>query len=59
MDVGAQDEFASHFQADAFHQALDAAGIVHEYGIYSGTHYDKLFERLTISLKFLSDALGD
>ena len=58
MDVGAQDEFASHFQADAFHQALDAAGIVHEYEIYSGTHYDKLFERLTISLKFLSDALG-
>jgi steroid delta-isomerase-like uncharacterized protein len=58
MDVGAQDEFASHFQADAFHQALDAAGIVHEYEIYSGTHYDRLFERLAISMKFLSDALG-
>jgi steroid delta-isomerase-like uncharacterized protein len=58
MDVGAQDEFAANFQQDAFHQALDAAGIVHECEIYSGTHYDKLFERLTISLKFLSDALG-
>ena len=58
VDVGAQDEFAANFQQDAFHQALDAAGIVHECEIYSGTHYDKLFERLTISLKFLSDALG-
>ncbi|MHC4371278.1 MAG: alpha/beta fold hydrolase, partial [Planctomycetota bacterium] len=58
MDVGAQDEFASNFQTDALHQALDAAGIVHECEIYSGTHYDRLFERLTISLKFLSDALG-
>ena len=59
MDAGAQDEFASNFQTDAFHQALDAAGIGHEYEIYSGTHYDRLFEKLTISLKFLSDALGD
>ncbi|TET85665.1 MAG: hypothetical protein E3J37_01425, partial [Anaerolineales bacterium] len=38
MDAGAQDEFASNFQTDAFHQALDAAGIGHEYEIYSGTH---------------------
>ncbi len=58
MDVGAQDEFASNLQTDAFHQALDAAGIGHECEIYSGTHYDRLFERLAISLKFLSDALG-
>ena len=59
MDAGAQDEFASNFQTDAFHQALDAAGIGHEYEIYSGTHYNRMFEKLTISLKFLSDALGD
>ena len=58
MDVGAQDEFAANFQTDAFRQALDAAGIGHECEIYPGTHYDRLFERLTISLKFLSDALG-
>ncbi|MFC1633346.1 alpha/beta fold hydrolase [Planctomycetota bacterium] len=59
MDVGAQDEFAANFQTDAFHQALEAAGIGHECEIYSGTHYDRVFERLTISLKFLSEALDD
>jgi len=58
MDAGAQDELGCNFQADAFHQALDAAGIGHECEIYSGAHFDRLFERLTISLKFLSDALG-
>jgi len=59
MDAGDQDEFGCNFQTDAFHQALDAAGIEHEYQIYTGTHFDRLFEKLTISLKFLSDALGD
>lgn len=59
MDAGDQDEFGCNFQTDAFHQALDAAGIGHEYEIYSGTHFDRVFEKLTISLKFLSDALGD
>ena len=57
IDCGNQDEIGVTPHVEAFHQALDAAGIKHEYEIYDGTHCNKLYSRLATSLRFLSDAL--
>ncbi|MBC8427815.1 alpha/beta fold hydrolase, partial [bacterium] len=57
LDVGEQDELVPPPVVDAFHQVLTAAGIDHEYEVFAGNHYNRLFERLRVSLKFLSDAL--
>ncbi|MBI1926330.1 CHRD domain-containing protein [Candidatus Poribacteria bacterium] len=57
FDAGNQDEFLANFQAEVFHQALTEAGIAHEYQTYDGGHFNRMFERLAISLSFLSDAL--
>jgi hypothetical protein len=57
LDVGDQDELVVPPIVDAFHQVLTAAGIDHIYEVYAGNHYNRLFERLRVSLKFLSDAL--
>ncbi len=58
FDVGNQDEFGANFDAQVFHQVLTEAGIAHEYETYDdGGHFNRMFERLTISLSFLSDAL--
>jgi S-formylglutathione hydrolase FrmB len=57
FDCGDQDEFGFNHHADAFHQALAAASIEHEYEIFAGgTHCNKLYSRLVISLSFISDA---
>nr|MBC8235897.1 ester cyclase [bacterium] len=57
LDCGDQDELGITPHAIAFHQALADAGIEHEYEIFAGGHGDKFYERLPISLKFLSDVL--
>ena len=57
VDSGDQDEFGTAPLAETAHQILDAVGIEHEYEIYSGTHFNRLFERLGIVLKFFSDTL--
>jgi steroid delta-isomerase-like uncharacterized protein len=58
IDAGYQDELGMAIHAEAFHQALNTAGIKHEYEIYAGTHHNRLFEKLAVSLKFISDALA-
>ncbi|MCK4559340.1 MAG: right-handed parallel beta-helix repeat-containing protein [Calditrichia bacterium] len=58
FDCGDQDEFQFNLLIDPFHQALAAAGIGHEYEIFAGgTHCNKLYSRLALSLSFISDAL--
>jgi len=58
FDIGNQDEFGLQPHSEVFHQALTEAGIAHEYQTYDdGGHFNRIFERLTISLSFISDAL--
>ena len=57
IDAGDQDEFGTNFQIDAFHQALQAAGIPHEFEIYAGGHYNRVFEKLSASLSYISSFL--
>jgi S-formylglutathione hydrolase FrmB len=57
FDCGDQDELGFNYHAESFHQALTAAGIGHEYEIFSGTHCNQLYSRLALSLSFISDAL--
>ena len=57
LDVGGQDQFDLARGAVAFHQALDEAGVPHEFELYAGGHSDKMSARLRVSLAFLSRAL--
>jgi len=57
FEAGDKDEFGCNYSVEAFHQALAAVGIEHEYAIYDGGHSDKFYDRLPILVKFLSDVL--
>ena len=57
FEAGDKDEYGFNYHVEAFHEALTAVGIEHEYVIFDGGHSDTLYDRLPISLSFLSDKL--
>jgi len=57
LDAGDKDEVASASQAQAFSDALTAAGINHRLEIFDGMHMDKMYTRLKVSLSYLSGVL--
>ena len=57
FDVGDRDELGLHEENVAFHEALLASNVPHEFEVFSGGHGNKLFERVGISLEFFSEAL--
>jgi len=57
FEAADKDDYGFNYHADAFHQALDAVGIKHEYVIFDGGHSDTFYDRLPFSLSFLSDKL--
>ena len=57
FEAADKDDYGFNYHADAFHQALDAVGIGHEYVIFDGGHSDTFYDRLPFSLSFLSDKL--
>ncbi|MDD4965746.1 alpha/beta hydrolase-fold protein [Halothiobacillus sp.] len=57
MDVGDKDELGAALQVEKLHQALTGAGVAHQYEVYDGGHTSKAFERLSISLSFISNHL--
>jgi enterochelin esterase family protein len=59
LDAGDKDELGEQLIAQAFSEALGAAGIDHKFEIFDGAHMDKLYAQLAVSLSYLSDALGD
>ncbi|HUU17768.1 MAG TPA: alpha/beta hydrolase-fold protein, partial [Sedimentisphaerales bacterium] len=59
LDAGDKDELGEQLIAQAFSEALSAAGIEHQLEIFDGAHMDNLYTRLVLSLSYLSDALGD
>lgn len=59
LDAGDKDELNEQLIAQAFSEALSAAGIEHQLEIFDGAHMDNLYTQLAVSLSYLSDALGD
>jgi len=59
LDAGDKDEIGEQRIAQAFSDALGAAGIDHKFEIFDGAHMDKLYTQLAESLSYLSDALRD
>ena len=57
FDAGLSDVFMFNLASDAFHLALDASGITHTYENFEGDHFDKMFERLEVSLAFCSQRM--
>jgi S-formylglutathione hydrolase FrmB/predicted ester cyclase len=59
LDAGDKDEIGEQLIAQAFSEALSAAGIEHQIEIFDGAHMDNVYTRLAVSLSYLSNALGD
>jgi steroid delta-isomerase-like uncharacterized protein len=60
LDGGDKDELSLGVVAQMLSEALSAAGIDHKFEMFDGTHMDKMYTRLAVSLSYLSDALvGD
>jgi len=59
LDAGDKDELGEQLIAQAFSEALSAAGVDHKFEIFDGAHLDNLYTRLVLSLSYLSNALGD
>ncbi len=57
LDVGRRDEFRLQVGARLLHQALEGAGILHEFQEHDGGHF-KLNDRLSQSLPFLAERLS-
>jgi hypothetical protein len=55
FDGGNQDEFGFPMFYPLFTTALDDLGVNYTYQSFEGTHWNKLYERMVISLKFISD----
>ncbi|MCK5599436.1 hypothetical protein KAI78_07400 [bacterium] len=57
FDAGDQDELGMNFQAVGFSGVLDAVlpAQAYTYETFTGGHTNKLYERLRVSLKFVSD----
>ncbi|MBD3181461.1 T9SS type A sorting domain-containing protein [Candidatus Poribacteria bacterium] len=58
MDAGDIDEYGAHIYTKNFHEALNAAGIDHEYEEFAGGHRNRLFERMRIAFAYLSGHLA-
>ena len=59
IDVGDEDLPGFEAATDAFHEKLMEMGVTHEYNVYHGGHEDRVVERATSLLIFLSDLLFD
>ena len=57
FDVGNKDELETGTSYPYIIQKLDKYGIDYHFETFEGGHFDKMFERLAISLAFCSDAL--
>ncbi len=57
IDCGDEDELGLAVHAEAFHQALDTAGIQHEYELYPASDHFLSTFRTSVSLPFMSDVL--
>jgi S-formylglutathione hydrolase FrmB len=57
MDGGDKDELGLGLVAQMVSQALSAAGIENQFEMFDGMHMDKMYTRLAVSLRYLSDAL--
>ncbi len=57
LDAGDKDELGEQLIAQAFSEALSAAGVDHKVEIFDGAHMDKLYTQLAESLSYLSDVL--
>ena len=60
IDSETPDSVGADFMADAFHQALDAAGIQHEFGLYPAEEEaedESFYSRFRVSMPFVSDVL--
>ena len=55
FDAGNEDELGMNYCAMYFDQTLTALSIPHTYEKFEGHHTDKLYQRLEVSLKFVSD----
>jgi enterochelin esterase-like enzyme len=54
LDSGKQDEFGFWLAYDFFNQKLNAFGVNYTYELFDGGHFDQMFSRLEVSLKFCS-----
>ena len=57
MDVGDKDELQSSYFMAPFSSALTSSGIPHSFEVFDGTHFNKMYTRLSKALSFLSDSL--
>lgn len=57
FDVGNNDELQSSYFMIPFIDSLNASGISNSFEIYEGTHFNKLYSRLRLSLAYLSGVL--
>jgi len=57
IDCGDADELGLAVHAEAFHQALDSAGIQHEYELYPESDHFLSNFRTSVSMPFMSDVL--
>ncbi|MCK5785341.1 MAG: T9SS type A sorting domain-containing protein [Candidatus Sabulitectum sp.] len=53
FDAGTLDQFYILPACNAFADSLDAMGIAYEYQVFLGGHFDKLYERFPIAVRFL------
>jgi steroid delta-isomerase-like uncharacterized protein len=57
LDGGDKDELGLGLVAQMFSEALSAAGVDNQFEMFDGTHMDKMYTRLAMSLSYLSDVL--
>lgn len=59
LDAGDKDDFVNNIPTEMLHQALVEAGIEHQFQIYDGTHFNRIYETIGISLVYTSKIIGE
>jgi S-formylglutathione hydrolase FrmB len=58
LDCGDEDETGVHLALAPYHDILLQLGIDHEYEVFNGTHFNRLFSRMEKSLEYISIRLS-
>ncbi|MBT8321171.1 MAG: hypothetical protein KJO90_05820 [Eudoraea sp.] len=58
MDIGMNDELGMQLAYPFLIQKLDAYGVDYAYETFNGGHFTNAFERLAVSLEFISDTMN-
>ena len=58
MDIGMADELGMHLTYPYIIQKLNAYGVDYTYETFDGGHFTHAFERLAVSLEFISDTMN-